>query len=87
MRIHGPNQTNFNPYREHANKSEKLQKDHNQEDHLEISSEAKELQGKTKPETQRAKHVQAIKNAVQSGKYEINHEKTAKQMVKFWSGN
>lgn len=87
MRIHGPHQTNFNPYKEQAHKLEKLQKDHNQEDRLEISSQAKHLQGKLKPETQREKYVQTIKDAVQSGEYQVNHDKTAKQMVKFWSGN
>ena len=86
MKIYGPNYTNFNPYKNHAQKLEKIKNEVNQEDRLEISSQAKHLQQKDKTSVQSKKQVQEIKQAVQSGDYKINYEKTAQKMIDFWSG-
>lgn len=86
MKIHGPNQTNFNPYKTQAQKLDKIKNEISREDRLEISNQAKHLQEKNKATVLREEHVQEIKQAVQSGEYKINYEKTAKNMIDFWSG-
>ncbi|GGB55301.1 flagellar biosynthesis anti-sigma factor FlgM [Virgibacillus dakarensis] len=85
MKIHGPNQTNFNPYKNHIQKQAEYKKDRNQSDQLEISKQAKQLQENSQPNAERAKYVQDIKQAVESGEYQVNPEKTAQKMIAFWS--
>lgn len=84
MKIHGSNQANFNPYQKQIQKQAEYKKEINQKDQLEISSQAKQLQKNDKPNAKRAAYVQEIKNAVESGEYQVNHEKTAKKMTDFW---
>src|SRR5699024_12200766 len=79
MKIHGPNHTNFNPYKNQAQKLDKVKKEHQQEDRLEISSHAKQLQQSKKTSVEREKYVQDIKQAIDTGEYKINYEKTAKK--------
>ncbi|WP_404454312.1 flagellar biosynthesis anti-sigma factor FlgM [Virgibacillus necropolis] len=85
MKINGANHTNFNPYKNHIQKQTDVSKEVNQKDQLQISSQAKQLQGNEKPSGERAAYVQEIKNAVQSGDYKVNHEKTASKMIAFWN--
>lgn len=85
MKIQGPNQTNFNPYKQQLQKQTDVNKEVNKKDQLQISSQARELQGSEKPNKERAAYVQDIKNAVQSGDYKVNHEKTAQKMIAFWN--
>ncbi|OZU88802.1 flagellar biosynthesis anti-sigma factor FlgM [Virgibacillus indicus] len=85
MKINGPNQTNFNPYKNQIQKQNEVKKEINKKDQIEISSHAKQLQENEKPNAKRAAYVQEIKNAVESGEYKINHEKTAQKMIDFWS--
>jgi len=86
MKIHGPNHTNFNPYKNQAQKLNKVKGEHQQEDRLEISSHAKHLQQSKKTSVEREKYVQDIKQAIDAGEYKINYEKTAKKMIDFWAG-
>ncbi|MFD1038886.1 flagellar biosynthesis anti-sigma factor FlgM [Virgibacillus byunsanensis] len=85
MKINGPNQTNFNPYKNQIQKQQDYAKDIKKEDQLQISSQAKQLQENEKPEPKRAEYVQDIKKAVESGEYLVNPEKTAQKMISFWS--
>lgn len=85
MKINGPNQTNFNPYKNQIQKQNEVKKEINKKDQIEISSHAKQLQENEKPNAKRAAYVQEIKNAVEAGEYKINHEKTAQKMIDFWS--
>ncbi|MEC5422862.1 flagellar biosynthesis anti-sigma factor FlgM [Virgibacillus sp. C22-A2] len=84
MKIHGPNQTNFNPYKNQVQKQVDHKKEVNKTDQIEISSQAKHLQGKDNPSAKRAEYIQEIKNAVDSGNYKVNPEKTAEKMIEFW---
>jgi len=86
LKIHGPNQTNINPYKHQAHKLDKIKNEVEREDRIEISNQAKHLQQKNKATIKREKQVDEIKQAVQSGDYKINYEKTAKKMIDFWSG-
>jgi negative regulator of flagellin synthesis FlgM len=85
MKVNGPNQTNFNPYKNQIQKQMEMKKALKQQDQLEISSEAMKLQKNTKANVQREAYVQEIKNKVESGQYEINYEKTAQKIIDFWS--
>lgn len=60
-------------------------KETTKKDQVEISSQAKQLQEAKKPNEQRAKYVQEIKNAVQSGEYKIDVEATARKMIDFFT--
>ncbi|MBP1971173.1 negative regulator of flagellin synthesis FlgM [Virgibacillus natechei] len=85
MKINGPNQTNFNPYKNQMQKQADYKNEVNKKDQIEISSQAKQLQENEKPHVQRASYVQEIKNAVESGEYKVNPERTAEKMIDFWS--
>ncbi|MBD1223205.1 flagellar biosynthesis anti-sigma factor FlgM [Virgibacillus halodenitrificans] len=85
MRINGPNNTNMNPYKNHFQKQVDT-KTEPKKDQLEISSKAKEMLEKDKPNAERAAYVQEIKQAVENGEYKVDHEKTARKMIDFWSG-
>ncbi|WP_188454140.1 flagellar biosynthesis anti-sigma factor FlgM [Virgibacillus oceani] len=85
MKINGPNQTNFNPYKNNIQKQTDLKKDIAQQDQLQISKQAKKLQENVKPNAERAAYVQDIKKSVESGEYQVDPEKTAKKMIAFWT--
>ncbi|HLR08874.1 MAG TPA: flagellar biosynthesis anti-sigma factor FlgM [Bacillota bacterium] len=85
MKIHGLKQTNFNPYANQLRNQSAVQKGMSGKDRLEISEQAKQMQESDKPEAERKAYVQNIKHAVESGKYQINVEKTAEKMLAFWS--
>ncbi|CDQ38999.1 MULTISPECIES: flagellar biosynthesis anti-sigma factor FlgM [Virgibacillus] len=85
MKINGPNQTNFNPYKQHLQKQIES-KQAMRQDQLEISKQAKQLQEEEKSNPIREAHVAKIKEAVESGEYRINYEKTAEKMMDYWSG-
>lgn len=85
MKINGPNQPNFNPYKNQLQKQANYKKGLNQKDQLEISSKAKQLQENNKINPKRETYVQEIKNAIDSGKYQIDFDKTAEKMIAFWS--
>ncbi|WP_067727092.1 flagellar biosynthesis anti-sigma factor FlgM [Oceanobacillus damuensis] len=85
MKINGPNHTNFNPYKQQIQKQTEVKKDIQSKDQIEISSQAKQLQENEKVSEERAAYVQEIKQAVDSGEYSVNPEKTAQKMLEFWS--
>lgn len=85
MKINGPNKSSFNPYQEQYQKIERNKASSHKEDRLEISSKAKELLKTEQPNKSREKYVENIKEEVQSGTYQVNHEKTAKKMIEYWS--
>jgi negative regulator of flagellin synthesis FlgM len=83
MKIDGPNQTNFNPYKNQLQKQADLKKDMKQ-DQIEISNRAKNLLENDKTNPKREAYVQDIKDKVDAGEYKINYEKTAQKMIDFW---
>ncbi|WP_047980837.1 flagellar biosynthesis anti-sigma factor FlgM [Ornithinibacillus contaminans] len=85
MKINGANQTNFNPYKNQIQKQADYKKSVQQQDQLEISTQAMKLQENTKVNPKREAYVQEIKNQVESGQYKIDYEKTAQKMIGFWS--
>lgn len=85
MKINGPNQTNFNPYKNHIQKQTELKQGLQREDQLEISNQAKRLQESEKPHVNRSAYIQEIKSAVESGEYKVDPDKIAEKMIAFWS--
>jgi len=84
MKINGPNQVNFNPYKQHIQKQAELKKSGSKSDELQISQEALKLQEKNKPAEKRGAYVQELKQAVESGDYKVDYEQTAQKMIDFW---
>ncbi|HLS09734.1 flagellar biosynthesis anti-sigma factor FlgM [Lentibacillus sp.] len=85
MKIYGPDQSGFNPYKYQMQKQMDHSKAAGKKDQLEISSQAKEMLENKKVDSKRAAYVQQIKESVDKGDYRINHEKTAQKMIDFWS--
>lgn len=85
MKIQGPNRANINAYQNQLHKPTEHKVDKNRKDNLEISKEAKQLLEKQKPNEARKAYVQEIKQAISSGAYKVDHEKTAQKMIDFWS--
>jgi len=83
MKVHGPNsymQLYRNQMRQqHVKKSER------KNDQLDISLEAKHLQMQQAQSVEREKYITELKQLVQSGEYKVNYDKTAQEMIDFWS--
>lgn len=72
-------------YKNHLKEQKKQNMTEKSSDELKISNEAKKLQQNEKMITKRSEYISEIKQAVDSGKYEINHKVTAQKMIDFWS--
>lgn len=87
MKVNGSNQTHFNPYQKQAQKhTAEKQKLKHQADQLQISDQAKKMQESSTAAANRKAYVEKIKHDVETGNYHVNHEKTAKKMIDFWTG-
>lgn len=74
----------MNPYKKQIEKTEKLQKS-TSTDHIQISTEALELQKGNRIETERQAKVEELKNKIESGEYQVNPREVAKKMYDFWN--
>jgi len=83
MKIQGPNPL-INAYRNQSQK-QAIQKNDKHRDELNISAEAKKLQKNDAYAVERSKYVAEIKKLVQSGEYKVDYDKTAQEMIDFWS--
>lgn len=84
MKINGPNQVNFNPYKQHLQKQADMKRSASKSDELQISKEALKLQEIEKPAEKRAAYIEQIKQEIESGEYKVDIEKTAQKMIDFW---
>jgi len=87
MKIHGPNQTNFNPYKKQIQQQQENQNVNSSKDKVEISNKAKQMQEMNKAQAARQEHVEQIKNKVDSGEYQVDANKTAEKMIDFWTNS
>ncbi|WP_368654408.1 flagellar biosynthesis anti-sigma factor FlgM [Ornithinibacillus sp. 4-3] len=86
MKIQGPNFSKIHAYQNQMQVKKEQAKEHvSKEDKLDISNEAKKLQMNQQKTEERDNHIQNIKSSIKSGSYEIDYQKTAKKMLKFWS--
>ncbi|MFD1416984.1 flagellar biosynthesis anti-sigma factor FlgM [Oceanobacillus jeddahense] len=86
MKIHGPNPTNFNPYKQVFKDKQAAESAASKKDSIEISNEAKKLQKQEQPNEARAAYVNEIKQKIENNQYEINYDKVARKMHDFWTG-
>ncbi|KAA0966796.1 flagellar biosynthesis anti-sigma factor FlgM [Sporosarcina sp. ANT_H38] len=85
MKIQKFNVPPVNPYKANQLKTEQAeQKAKMKTDKLEISSEAKQLSEKSSFTVERNERVQELKAQVQAGTYEVNPEKLAANLVKYF---
>ncbi|MCZ0702120.1 negative regulator of flagellin synthesis FlgM [Natronobacillus azotifigens] len=86
MKIHGPNHTKVNAYQKQVHKqSPERIKEQSKADQLQISDQAKKMQETQQVQPQREARVEAIKQRVESGKYQIDAGKIAAKMLRFWN--
>ncbi|WP_338418764.1 flagellar biosynthesis anti-sigma factor FlgM [Paraliobacillus zengyii] len=85
LKIQGPNHSNFNPYKKKINKQAEVQTDKQvKSDQLQISDQAKKMQGNDSVQPQREARVNEIKQAVENGTYNIAPKQTAEKLLNFW---
>ena len=84
MKINNIGPVKLNPYSKQMDKTEGAAKA-SKRDKLEISTEAKELQKGNPIELERKQIVEALKNKVDTGQYEIEPKKIAEKMYSFWN--
>ncbi|GAE95066.1 negative regulator of flagellin synthesis [Gracilibacillus boraciitolerans JCM 21714] len=83
MKINGPNQSNFNAYKNQTQLPNKEAKTSHtfKPDQLEISDKALKMQQKDA----RQAYVNEIKQQVDNGgEYKVNEQETAKKILNFW---
>ncbi|UOQ45724.1 flagellar biosynthesis anti-sigma factor FlgM [Halobacillus salinarum] len=85
MKINGPNHSNFNPYQKQLQKQVPTQNNGSRQDRLEISKQAKEMQGTDKVNPARQEKLDRIKADLETGNYKVDPQQTAKKMLQFWS--
>ncbi|MFD2442733.1 flagellar biosynthesis anti-sigma factor FlgM [Bacillus sp. CGMCC 1.16607] len=84
MKINHIGRLNVNPYNKQMEKMEKTEKAV-RKDKIEISTEALELQKMGDFDVERQEKIEALRQKVNSGEYEINAKEVAKKMYSYWS--
>lgn len=85
MKINKPHIPAINPYKANDFKVKKSTQQHAvRQDKIEISTKAKELSVITSSAAERNELVQSIKEQVNSGNYEVNPEKIAQSLIKYY---
>jgi len=85
MKIQGPQLRSMNAYHKQLQPKRESKQKELTRDQLNISREAQQLQKSDQASIKRSEYVQKIKQAVQSGEYKVDYEKTAQKMIDFWS--
>lgn len=76
----------INPYTNQARTIKETKQSATFADKLEISSAAKEMQGASTYETERAERVQQLKADIQSGNYKVDANQVARDMLNYYRG-
>ncbi|KHE68130.1 flagellar biosynthesis anti-sigma factor FlgM [Halobacillus sp. BBL2006] len=85
MKINRPNHSQLNPYQKQMNKQVEAKNPSKQQDKIEISKQAKQMQNTEKADPAREKLINQIKIDVDTGNYQVDSKATAKKMIDFWS--
>lgn len=83
MKINGVNHSNVNPYKNQSLHTERQQGAFSR-DQVEISQKAKQLQSESTFSAGRREKIEALKQKVDSGQYQVNAYETAKKFYEFW---
>ena len=82
MKIQGYGVNAVNPYKNQQVKTNEVKKSSlSFQDQLEISSQAKDLQGVKSYESERADRLSELKSQIQNGTYKVDSEKLAKDLL------
>jgi len=84
MKINNYGTSRINPYKQQMNKLNQHKNINKQNDKVEISSTAKELQQVSSVEKERQKKVEQLKLQVENGQYKVDPQKIAKGISKFY---
>ncbi|WP_456277625.1 flagellar biosynthesis anti-sigma factor FlgM [Bacillus sp. AK128] len=87
MKINNINNLNVNPYKKNVAKLQNSEKLATRADKVEISTAAKEMQVTSKVATERLDKVQALKQQVEAGVYQVDAEAVAKSVLQYYSRN
>lgn len=85
MKIQGPQFKPIHAYKQQLEQNKRSHQQYQRKDELNISAKAKRLQETDKATQKRAAYLQQIKHDIETGKYQINYEKTAEKVIDFWS--
>ncbi|MFD2705633.1 flagellar biosynthesis anti-sigma factor FlgM [Salibacterium lacus] len=77
-----------NPYQKQADaqRQGKPETQQQEQDKVEISSQAKQMQQSGDIETARSERIEELKNDVRSGNYKFDAQESAQKFLDFWSG-
>jgi len=82
MKVQGYGVNAVNPYKNQQVKTNEVKKSSlSFQDQLEISSQAKDLQGVKSYESERADRLSELKSQIQNGMYKVDSEKLAKDLL------
>lgn len=85
MKIDSFNRPETNPYTKQIQRTEQIPRTARvEEDQIQISKEAKELQQATKVETERQTKIEHLKNQIQQGEYHVDPKKVAHSIAKYY---
>ncbi len=82
MKVQGYGVNAVNPYQNQQVKTNEVKKSSlSFQDQLEISSQAKDLQGVKSYESERADRLSELKSQIQNGTYKVDSEKLARDLL------
>lgn len=82
MKVQGYGVNAVNPYKNQQVKTNEVKKSTlSFQDQLEISSQAKDLQGVKSYESERADRLSELKSQIQNGTYKVDSEKLARDLL------
>ena len=85
MKIQGYGVNGINPYKNtQAKNNVTKQSNVSFQDHIEISTKAKDLQGVKTYATERAERVAQLKTQIQDGTYQVDSKKLAQDMLTYF---
>lgn len=85
MKVQGYGVNAVNPYKNQQVKTNEVKKSSlSFQDQLEISSQAKDLQGVKSYESERADRLSELKSQIQNGTYKVDSEKLARDLLNYF---
>ena len=87
MKINNIGLTGINPYKKQINKLDSIQKESLKMDKVEISTAAKQLQEVSPVTIERQGKVEALKQQIEGGTYQIDVKAIAKGVFNYYSKN
>lgn len=87
MKINRPGLFGVNPYQKQMEKMDHVKQANKKQDKVEISSAAKEMQQANQLSAERQEKIDALKQQIQNGTYEVDVKATAKGIMDFYFKN